>query len=203
MSDEIQDRMVESRLAELRSAMAAVEAPKHVKPAVLTAFRSAQARRKVLVYRWAAAAAAAAAVAAVLYLSARLPGKTVQVAVPKVEAPKIAVHPEPTEPVGRQPVVTAQKRVPRTRRKAASQAVASNPVQVRREFSTEFIALPYAPPIDASEDAQVVRVRLPRSAMRSLGLPVNEDRWLERVPADVLLGQGGVARAVRFVKVAQ
>jgi hypothetical protein len=63
--------------------------------------------------------------------------------------------------------------------------------------------LPYAPPIDVNDEAQVIRVRLPRSAMRTVGLPVNEDRWFERVPADVLLGQDGIARAVRFVKVAQ
>jgi hypothetical protein len=50
------------------------------------------------------------------------------------------------------------------------------------------------------EDATVVRVQLPRSAMRMVGLPVNEERAGERIRADVVLGQDGIARAVRFVQ---
>ena len=54
--------------------------------------------------------------------------------------------------------------------------------------------------MDPGEGGQVIRVTLPRSAMRTVGLPVPENGWYERVPADVVLGQDGVARAVRFVK---
>jgi hypothetical protein len=36
--------------------------------------------------------------------------------------------------------------------------------------------------------------------MLSMGLPVNMDRYSERVKADVLLGADGLARAIRFVQ---
>ena len=46
---------------------------------------------------------------------------------------------------------------------------------------------------------QIVRVKLPRSALYPFGLPMNMDRAQEPVQADVLLGEDGVAVAVRFV----
>jgi hypothetical protein len=36
--------------------------------------------------------------------------------------------------------------------------------------------------------------------MRSFGLPVNEDRIVNAVKADVLIGEDGIARAIRFVQ---
>jgi hypothetical protein len=36
--------------------------------------------------------------------------------------------------------------------------------------------------------------------MRLVGLPVNEERANERIRADMVLGQDGIARAVRFVQ---
>jgi hypothetical protein len=36
--------------------------------------------------------------------------------------------------------------------------------------------------------------------MRKVGLPVNEDRLSDRVYADVLVGDEGLARAIRFVR---
>ena len=62
------------------------------------------------------------------------------------------------------------------------------------------MAIPYAPPFTRIDQGQVVRVRVPRQSLRSLGLPVNEDRMFERVPADLLMGEDGVPRAIRFVE---
>ena len=200
MSDETRDRIATDRLAELRGAMAGLESSERIKPAVLAAFRSAQTRPRIRVLRWASVAAAVVIAMAVgFYWSHHRAPETAQVSKPPAP-PEASVHEQPPA-VRPQPVVAARQPVPRPKRKlAAKPAGAPAP---RQEVATEFIALPYAPPIDANEEAQVIRVRLPRSAMRTVGLPVNEDRWFERVPADVLLGQDGVARAVRFVKVAQ
>lgn len=204
MSDELRDRIAVDRLAGLREAMAELEAPDRVKPAVLDAFRSARSRRRVQVLRWVSALAAGLALAAVLYWVNRRPIETAAVvtpkAAPKAKTPEAAVEQQP--PAQLQSVTTARKQARRPKPKPAlrSAPVAPAPLQ---EVATEFFALPYAPPIDVNDEAQVIRVRLPRSAMRTVGLPVNEDRWFERVPADVLLGQDGIARAVRFVKVAQ
>ena len=46
----------------------------------------------------------------------------------------------------------------------------------------------------------MVRVELPRYAMARFGLPVNMERYDERVKADVWLGADGLARAIRFVQ---
>ncbi len=47
---------------------------------------------------------------------------------------------------------------------------------------------------------QLVRVVMPRSAMTYFGLPMNVDRVHEGVKADVLVGEDGLARAIRFVR---
>ncbi|HVF68676.1 MAG TPA: hypothetical protein VM914_13485 [Pyrinomonadaceae bacterium] len=65
------------------------------------------------------------------------------------------------------------------------------------EITTEFIQLAG---FAQSEGVHLVRVELPRSALTSFGIPVNADRAGERVKADVLLGEDGTARAIRFVR---
>jgi hypothetical protein len=54
----------------------------------------------------------------------------------------------------------------------------------------------YAP----SETTHLVRVELPRSALTSFGIPLDAERTGGRVKADVLLGEDGTARAIRFVR---
>jgi hypothetical protein len=68
------------------------------------------------------------------------------------------------------------------------------------EVATRFMPLDYAGPINLQDGGQLVRVELPRSAMLNLGLPVNMDRYGERVKADVFVGADGLARAIRFVQ---
>jgi hypothetical protein len=72
--------------------------------------------------------------------------------------------------------------------------------ETESEVVTRFMPLGYAGPINLQDGGQVVRVALPRSAMLSLGLPVNMDRYSESVKADVFLGVDGLARAIRFVQ---
>jgi hypothetical protein len=68
------------------------------------------------------------------------------------------------------------------------------------ESVTEFIPLVVgAPAATPLEGGQLVRVQLPRAALASLGLPLNAERGNEPVKADVLLGNDGLARAIRFV----
>ncbi len=49
------------------------------------------------------------------------------------------------------------------------------------------------------ERGELVRVVVPAETMRSVGLPVREDHLTDMVQADVLVGQEGLARAIRFV----
>ncbi|MDX6694319.1 MAG: hypothetical protein QOF02_1922 [Blastocatellia bacterium] len=68
------------------------------------------------------------------------------------------------------------------------------------EIVTEFMPLTYGAALSPSEGGQLVRVELPRSALASLGFPMNVERPDERVKADVFLGHDGLARAIRFVR---
>lgn len=65
------------------------------------------------------------------------------------------------------------------------------------EITTEFIPLAG---FTQSEGVHLMRVELPRSALASFGIPVNADNAGGRVKADVLLGEDGTARAIRFVR---
>jgi hypothetical protein len=51
-----------------------------------------------------------------------------------------------------------------------------------------------------SEEGDVVRLEVPRSAMIALGYDVSPERAAERVEAEVTLGPDGQARAVRFLE---
>ncbi len=69
-----------------------------------------------------------------------------------------------------------------------------------REITTDFLPLVEAESLASLESGQIVRVELPRQALVSFGLPMNNERAHEPVKADVLLGDDGLARAIRFVR---
>lgn len=66
----------------------------------------------------------------------------------------------------------------------------------KAEMATEFIALSYLP---VSESGQIVRVKVPRSMLVSLGVSTNVERSKEMVNAEVIVGDDGAARAIRFL----
>ena len=74
------------------------------------------------------------------------------------------------------------------------------PANYEPEETTEFIPTIQGSDLAPLTSGQVVRVMVPKSAMSYFGLPVNVDRANERVAADVLLGDDGLARAIRFVR---
>jgi hypothetical protein len=83
---------------------------------------------------------------------------------------------------------------------SAAAGVQPTEEQTEPEVTTQFIALSYVAPANLQDGGQIVRVELPRSAMASFGVPVNMDRFGERVKADVLVSADGFARAIRFVQ---
>ncbi len=68
-----------------------------------------------------------------------------------------------------------------------------------QEIATDFLPIGYGTPLAPDEFAQVIRVSVPRSDLAQFGLPVRFDEGPERVTADIVLGEDGIARAVRFV----
>ena len=93
--------------------------------------------------------------------------------------------------------VTPKRVRPVSSRRPDSAQVANH---VTKEIATDFIPLSYMSAASLQEGGQIVRVQLPRSALANFGLPVNMDRYNEKVKADVLVGVDGTARAIRFVQ---
>ena len=71
---------------------------------------------------------------------------------------------------------------------------------VNPEIATDFIPLSYMTAANLQDGGQIIRVELPRSALAKFGVPVNMDRYNEKVKADVLFGVDGMAHAIRFVQ---
>jgi hypothetical protein len=67
------------------------------------------------------------------------------------------------------------------------------------EIATDFIPLTSSSDLSYLDSGQLVRVLLPRNAMASYGIPVNQELADKPVTAQVLIGQDGVARAIRFL----
>jgi len=73
------------------------------------------------------------------------------------------------------------------------------------ENTTDFFPLSYSDdqkPVESGEviRVQVIRVQMPRSALIAFGLPVNIERADVPVKADLLVGEDGLALAIRFVR---
>jgi hypothetical protein len=187
------EALTAARLRLLAAADETEQAPPWVETALRQSYRRHYGARRA---RWpwiAAWGAVAASVLAVLAITA-LPRRD-----SKSPAPE---HP-PAAPPARleaapQPSLPAPRRPARARRyNVEAPAV---PAPARREIATDFLPLIYGETLTAEETQQVVRVRLPRAALASFGLPVSEDRTAERVQADVVLDGVGMARAIRFVR---
>jgi hypothetical protein len=151
------------------------EASRAVEIRLRSAFQKKYKRRSWWTLAVPALAATAAAVV-VLVVKLEPAPQTMQIA---VAAPPVAVV----------PVAAALTVQPTPARRPKPQP---------REVATDFFPLMDAPlPFDQGE---LLRVSVPASAMRIVGLPVREDRLTEMVQADVLVGEEGLARAIRFVR---
>ncbi|MBI1766531.1 MAG: hypothetical protein HYR56_34420 [Acidobacteria bacterium] len=218
-----------ARLAEERTLWAALhlvvaevareEAPARVEAALLTAFRAQAARGETpvsrmsplhrrggrwrLVAAWAAVILFAVLTGVVWLKSAsdkqkqtaqQPPGTTASPHLPKeapapphsgqVDAPKLA-----NVPAG------ALRPKPRHGMRRAS---GNNSEEA--EVVTQFFPLREGEDLAALESMGMLRVALPGSALGEVGLPVAPDSANTSVKADVVLGEDGLARAIRFVR---
>jgi len=85
---------------------------------------------------------------------------------------------------------------------APKPAVRVRPRVVKRqeEIATPYYTLPGAESLPAPDAEAVVRMVVPRSTLQLVGFPLTEQPRPEFVRADVVFGQDGMARAVRFVQ---
>jgi hypothetical protein len=201
--DENQSGGLVRALKALADSDRALQAPPEVEAKLRAAFQSCahvihaqnslqserSQNRRMRVWRWVPALAAAAilAIVAAYYRGPRVEPVRVGSRVTPGAAPGTApvIHPQ---------IIHAQPRIIHAR---ATQTAVRTPYSQPQEIATDFFPLvDFAPPTDGGE---LVRVSLPASAMREVGLPVREDRLDDRVQADVLVNNG-MATAIRFVK---
>jgi hypothetical protein len=87
-----------------------------------------------------------------------------------------------------------------TPKPVAATAIAVQAVPEDEAADASFYPLPEAEALPAVENAMVLRVQLPVSSLRLMGVPVDEDGADGAVQAELLLGQDGLARGVRLVE---
>ena len=213
-----QERTLSLKLGFLSQVMHAQGAPAQLEPVLLAAFRehAAQASEKSVVplhagprywahqkfWVWGASAAALAAVLALaigLRSGQRAPSQSATAA----PANAVAVQPETSAPA---PIVAEQDRI--TGHQAAIQAVTHNRVTVPRVRTASdegttiadasgFVPLVYCDELNCGTPGDVVRVELPASSLPMMGF-ANEVHT-GPVRADVVIGEDGIARAIRLV----
>ena len=199
--------MRESRVVAALRALAdndrQMTAPPSLEASLIEAFRANQAKRASLIRRQislAAVCAVATAAAIVIAVMANRPPKTTP-APPREVANTLPARPVPQSAQSATRVVAAapshharpavSKRVHKAMRNVARG-------QGEYEVVTDFFALmDPAPPLGRGE---ILRVQVPAATMRAVGLPVSEDHLADRIQADVLVGEEGLPRAIRFVK---
>ncbi len=165
------------------------EAPPRVEAALVVEFRRRKQRARVrrMIWYGALAAALILAVAPVAQLWRGAPEP--------VPVRLAAIPPAPVSPIGVQ-------RGPEQAVRAAAKRRSRQSLPVRPPAPEE-VASGFIPVVDVPapiERGAIVRVRVPRSAMASFGLPETFERPAGTIQADVLLGEDGVARAIRFVR---
>jgi hypothetical protein len=143
--------------------------------------RRSRAQQAKMLWSISAVAAIAAGLSVVIWMRPAPPKP-----LPLVARVSVPASPRPTEPVD----LSAPPKSRAPRHAHARPAVAA----------LSFYELPSASELPPVEDGMVVRVQLPISSLRLMGLSVSEENSAERIQADVLVGQDGLARGVRFVQ---
>ena len=206
------ERTLEAGLRALAEGAEEGQAPPHLKPALRAAFDrqvkaapvpiAAPARSRNLA-RWLLAAAALIlfAVAVALLQGAAPPNSKRDVSgggnlAPREQSPQRVIEPDKQE----QKIETHVANIMSTKRHTPRRAATSDDVARNDETVTDYIPLTYLADATAVESGTVLRVELPPSALIAVGLPAPVERTDSRVKADVVVGDDGVARAVRFVR---
>ena len=210
-----QERTLNARLAAVAAAESQIKAPDYIRQSLRAAFDAglAPVSMPAAAFRapnnqwwgWATAAAVLLlTVTAVLWRGVKSSGWDVNAD----QTPGASATPTP-RPAEKQPEIKRQENVAPMARNDLASATAPkrrvisrqrevNPAVEFDDDATEFFPLTLVAQTEAAEAEQIVRVEVPRSTLLMWGLPVNAERAGEMVQADVVIGEGGVARAIRI-----
>ena len=209
------EEMLTRGLQSLASKMEPLEASRAVEAKLMEAFRARQVvvpitRRKSNASYWLAAIAAMLliAISIVAFRWSNRQGNEPREAVKREEPqqqPKRDVNDKSKDQLARDidksddvDVLPQRSKPKRVRHVRPDSSQVAN--HATKEIATDFIPLSYMSATSFQDGGQIIRVQLPRSALANFGLPVNMDRYNEKVKADVLYGVDGTARAIRFVQ---
>lgn len=115
----------------------------------------------------------------------------------KATVPFAAVS-EVTRPAQSEPAagtLSATRTARRARRTAAPRVYDETD-----EIMTDFLLLNEAQNFYPMDRGSVVRVLVPRSTLGAFGLPTNPERGMTPVKADLVVGEDGMAHAIRFIR---
>jgi hypothetical protein len=208
-SRKFDDETLTSSLQLLAEDMASLNAPPEIEQKLRQAFRAQ--RVVVPIWRrrapyWLAAGIAAVLLIAISVIALRSrTEKPNQINAGQIEQPRIKEQPSREEPKVDQAQAEQpkpQQQIAQKPRRPVSRRAPNSEVanHVNREIATDFMPLGYLSPATFQDGGQIIRVELPRSTLVNFGLPVNMDRYHEKVKADVFIGLDGLAHAIRFVK---
>jgi hypothetical protein len=208
-----QERTLSARLDTVAAAEAQIKAPEHIKQSLRAAFDASfapapafRASKNQLWWGWAAVAAVLLlAITGVLWRGVKSSGWDLNADQP----PGASATPTP-RPAEKQPEIKRQEHAEPVARNDLASAPAPKPRVAPRqrelvppvefdEDATEFFPLTMVAQTEAEEAEQILRVEIPRSTLMMWGLPVNAERAGEMVQADVVIGEYGVARAIRII----
>jgi hypothetical protein len=96
---------------------------------------------------------------------------------------------------GRQPAGSAKNPAARELMNAVTDAADLSAIV----SDNDFVDVPYAPPLATGELVRVVRTELRPAALARMGIDI-DTAVADEIPADVLLGEDGLPRAVRLVE---
>jgi hypothetical protein len=208
------EEMLTCGLKALAAEMESVAAPESVELKVLEAFRKQNLVTPIVAKRWNSRYWFAAAIAAMLLIAISVVAYRLNYRVDNDR--KLAKQEQPqssreliVEPVKQEQVAGVQEpeqkslaQAPKPKRVRHANVRRAENVQLANhaEIATDFIPLSSMTAVSLQDGGQIVRVKLPRSALANFGLPVNMDRYNEKVKADVLIGVDGLAHAIRFVQ---
>ena len=214
----VDERALSAGLKSLAASDEGKAAPAGVEAALLAAFRAKASNsparrlpgRSKRWPRWVLAAAAAILIASgfVVYRAVRNdPRKDDRALIKETPPPQPAVkREEQVEKKIVEPEPPLESRAPRSRhgsrRRLNKPFIIDNVTTYAEdsEYSTDFFPLGYGGDQNPMERGEVIRVQMPRSALIAFGLPVNVERADMPVKADLLVGEDGMARAIRFVR---
>ncbi|MGH9836975.1 MAG: anti-sigma factor family protein [Blastocatellia bacterium] len=209
-----EERTLSGKLRALSAAAEEEEIPARLETALLAAFRQCDAVPALkparfvapVNRRWVLAAAALMLLTFGLslagwVLSSSKRESAVANSTPEPVAPTPAGAPEKfseakpqmatvTPPSRRTPDAKRWKRQPRLPRAGDAEP---------REIVTQFFPVIQGSELIPLESGQIIRVRMPRSNLISLGIPYSQERADETIQADVLVSNDGLARAIRLV----